>query len=248
MPSYKTLRYEEQGEVARVWLDRPRINMQMIRELTAVCDHLEDVSQCKVVVFRGAAGDFCGGIDFEDFKPDEHLDIHGFNKWEKLCVRVERLNKVTVAALEGAVVGGGFQLALCADARVASPTARFQLNEVHLGFLPGMATWRLSKYVGLGHAKRIIMRCPILDADEALRLGIVDDLDDDVEQAVARAIADFGPGHVVAIELARRLLHESYSTGFEDAIGNFLAAQHRAISQTAFLETLKEARKARKGS
>lgn len=242
MRSFETLRYEESGAVARVWLLKPRINLAMINELTAVCDHLEDVSQTRVVVFRGGAGDFCGGIDFEEFKPDAHLDIHGFNRWEKLIVRLERLDKITIAALEGAVVGGGFQIALVADARVASRTAQLQLNEVQLGFLPGMATFRLAKYVGLGRAKQLILRSKLLTADEALAMGILDDVRDDVEDAVAQAIADFGPLHVVAVKLARRLLNESYAADYEGAIGNFLAAQHVAISQTAFLDTLKKHR------
>ena len=246
MRSFETLRYEESGAVARVWLLRPRMNMQMINELTAVCDHLEDVSQCKVVVFRGGTGDFCAGIDFEDFKPDAPLDIHGFNRWEKLVSRLERLDKITVVALEGAVVGGGFQLALVADARVASRTATLQCNEVQLGFLPGMATFRLAKYVGLGRAKQLILRAKVITADDALALGIVDDVAEDVEQGVAQAIADFGPLHTVTVKLARRLLNECYATEYEDAIGNFLAAQHVSISQTAFLDTLKKHRAERK--
>lgn len=242
MRSFETLRYEEAGAVARVWLLRPRINMAMINELTAVCDHLEDTSESKVVVFRGGTGNFCAGIDFEDFKPDAPLDIHGFNRWEKLIVRLERLDKITVVALEGAVVGGGFQMALVADARVASTTATLQLNEVHLGFLPGMATFRLAKYVGLGHAKQLILRSKVITAQEAAFLGIVDQVTEDVEEGVAQAIADFGPLHTVTVKLARRLLNESYATDYEDAIGNFLAAQHVAISQTAFLDTLKKHR------
>ena len=247
MKPLTTLRYEESGAVARVWLLRPRINMTMINELTAVCDHLEDVSQTRVVVFRGGGGDFCGGIDFEEFKSDAPLDIHGFNRWEKMVVRLERLDKITVVALEGAVVGGGLQLALVADARVASSSATFQFNEVHMGFLPGMATFRLAKYVGMGRAKQLILRSKVITAAEAQNLGIVDDVHEDVEQGVAQAITDFGPQHTVAVKLARRLLNESFSTDYEDAIGNFLAAQHVAISQTAFLETLKKAR-AERGS
>lgn len=242
MRSFETLRYEESDGIARVWLLRPRINMKMINELTAVCDHLEDQSEARVVVFRGGTGDFCAGIDFEDFKPDASVDIHGFNRWEKMCVRIERLPKLTIVALEGAVVGGGFQLSLLTDARVASRTARLQINEVHLGFLPGMATYRLNKFVGMGVARRLILRAPILTAEEAQQLGLVDEVCDDVETGIAAVIADFAPVHVVTAELARRLLNESYATSYENAIGNFLAAQHRAISQTAFLDTLKKHR------
>jgi enoyl-CoA hydratase/carnithine racemase len=198
------------------------------------------------VVFRGEGGRFNRGIDLADFRPDQAMDIHGFNKWEKLCSRIERLGKVTVALLEGDVVGGGFQLALVCDARIASPSARFQLDELHKGFLPGMATFRLAKYVGLGRAKRLVMQSIVLSAEEARDQGIIDEVYEDLEIGLAATLASFGPTHGVAIELARRLMNESFSTNLEDALGNFLAAQHRAITQPAFQDTLKKSQRAPK--
>ena len=242
MRKFETLDYHESGEVAQIVLNRPRMNMQMVRELTAVCDHLEDTSECKVAVFLGRDGVFSEGIDFEDFRPDQGMDIHGFNKWEKLCVRIERLPKVTVAAIDGVVRGGGVQLALVCDARLATPRSTLQLDEVHQGFLPGMATFRLAKYVGLGNAKRLIMQCPVIDAEEAAALGILDEVCDDLDVGVGATIEAFGPIHTVSVALARRLLNESFAAPFEHAIGNFLAAQHRAITQSAFLDTLANAR------
>ena len=243
---YETLRFEESGDIATVTLARAggnRISMQMVKELTRVCDHLEDASQAKVVVFRGDGGSFSEGIDFEDFDPNKPLDIHGFNRWEKCCTRLERLPKATIALVDGPAVGGGLQVALVCDQRVATARSSFQLPEVHLGFLPGMATFRFAKYVGLGHAKRILLTCPTLSADEAARLGLIDRVDDDLDGALSQCIAALGPNHSVAVELTRRLLNESFHTSYENAIGHFLAAQHRAISQTAFLETLKKHRK-----
>jgi enoyl-CoA hydratase/carnithine racemase len=240
MKFFDTLGYVEDGEVATVTLLRRQITMRMVRELTAVCDHLEDESACKVVIFRGTDGHFSEGIDFEEFRPDQAMDIHGFNKWEKVCVRIERLPKITIAALQGAVTGGGFQLALVCDARLASPDAYLQLNEVRLGFLPGMSTFRLAKYVGLGRAKKIIMQSTVLSASYAVDVGLIDEVAEDLEKALAATILRFQPIHPAVIQLARRLLNESFATDFEDAIGNFLAAQHRAVTQTAFLKTLKQ--------
>ena len=237
---YQTIRYEENGDVARITLIQSHINMAMVRELTAVCDHLEDKSECKVVVLQGEDGRFCEGIDFAEFRPDQPMDIHGFNKWEKISARIERLPKAIIAILHGPAKGGGAQLALVADAVIASPNATIQFDEVHHGFLPGMATFRLAKVVGLGHAKRLIMQCPIIDTEEALRLGLISVVAEDVEAALKQTIQSFGPIHNVAVTLARRLLNESFATEFENAIGNFLAAQHRAIHQTPFLETIKK--------
>ncbi|MFH1464890.1 MAG: enoyl-CoA hydratase/isomerase family protein [Pseudomonadota bacterium] len=161
MNDLETLSYEEvplHGKlVAFVTLRQALINVRMIRALTAVCDHLEDSSQADVVVFRGSDGVFCEGMDFADFAPDKPIDIHGFNKWEKIAVRLERLPKATIALVDGPAIGGGFQLALVMDQRIATPRAVFQLPEVHMGFLPGMSTFRLAKYIGLGRARRLML-------------------------------------------------------------------------------------------
>jgi enoyl-CoA hydratase/carnithine racemase len=104
-----------------------------------------------------------------------------------------------------------------------------------------MAVFRLAKYIGLGHAKRLVLTGAEVTADEALGLGLVDSVGD-LASGLAAALDSLGPKHAVAATLARRLLLESFHTEPEDAIGNFLAAQHRAISQTAFLDTLKKER------
>lgn len=241
MGSYETLDYVESGEVATVTLTRRTTNMRMVRELTAVCDHLEDKSACTAVVFRGSGGVFSEGMDFREFRPDQPVDIHGFNKWEKLCVRIERLPKLTVAAIDGIAAGAGVQLALVCDLRLATPTSTLQLDEVRKGFLPGMATFRLAKSIGLGRAKALLLTGRRLTAEDSVEMGILDETVTDLEAAVHGRLAALQPINTVAVQLARRLLNESFSTSFEDGIGNFLAAQHRACTQSAFIRTLQKA-------
>ena len=171
------------------------------------------------------------------------MDIHGFNKWEKCCTRIERLPMSTIALVDGAAIGGGLQLALVCDQRLATSASIFQAPEVKLGFLPGMATFRLAKYVGLGIAKRLLLTCPEITADEAAGYGMIDAVVDDLDVGLNQAIHNLGPNHNVAVQLTRRLLNECYGTDYQNALGHFLAAQHRAISQTAFLDTLKQAKK-----
>jgi enoyl-CoA hydratase/carnithine racemase len=231
---HETIHYAEQEGVATLTLRRARIDVRQIKELERALDHVEDASSCSVLVIRGASD----GIDFVDFDPREPLDIHGFNKWEKLVTRVERLDRITVFAAEGPCIGGGFQLLLACDLRVATPAASFALPEVGQGFLPGMATWRLARYVGLGHAKRIVLTGQSVDAERGLGLGLLDAIEPDGDAAVAEALRLLGPRNVVAATLARRLLVESFDQQNEDALGNFLAAQARAIAQPAFARTV----------
>lgn len=238
--STSKIQVQTAGEITTITLLHDQSDMQLVRELTKALHQIEDGTACSVVVFRGSNGHFNRGINFAEFKPDTPMDIHGFNKWEKLLVQIERLPMVTVSLLEGAVIGGGFQLALATDHRIASPTAHFQFPEVKQGFLPGMGLYRLAKYVGLGHAKQIVLQTKSIAANEAQSLGIVDSISEDLNAALSEAVESFKPIHPTAIQLARRLLNESYHDSFEDALGHFLAAQHRAISQTAFLDTLKK--------
>jgi enoyl-CoA hydratase/carnithine racemase len=235
---YETIDYSEHDGVATIALRRARIDVRQIKELERALDHVEDVSACSVLVIRGQSL----GIDFVDFDPKEPLDIHGFNKWEKLVTRLERLDRITVFAAEGPCVGGGFQLLLACDVRVAMTDARFSLPEVGQGFLPGMATWRLARYVGLGRAKRIVLTGESLDAARAEALGLLDAVLPDGDAAVAEALRLLGPRNVVAATLARRLLIESFEQQNEDALGNFLAAQARATAQPAFQRTVERER------
>ena len=225
----QTIRYTTEGDVATIALLEDRSTMKMVKELTQVCNHLEDENPCSVVVFRGSNGTFNKGINFAEFRPDSPMDIHGFNKWEKMCVRIERLPKITISILEGDVIGGGFQLALLTDFRIATSDVRLQFPEVKIGFLPGMGVFRLAKYIGLGHAKRLILQSKSIDAEEAHQLGLVDLISDDLNNALGATLARFSPVNPTAVQLARRLLNESFHDSFEDVLGHFLAAQHRAI-------------------
>lgn len=242
MNAYQTLDYSINDSVATIQLLHQHSTMKMVRELTAVCDHLEDHSSCQVVVFKGANGCFSKGIDFAEFRPDAPMDIHGFNKWEKMCRRIETLPKATIALLEGEVIGGGVQLALCTDVRIATPGATLSLPEVSLGFLPGMAVFRLAKYIGLGRAKQIILRGLPITAAQGHSLGLVDSLceQDALDEQLASLISEFLPLNPIAHQLARRLLNESFEDSFENAIGHFLAAQQRAVSQPAFNQTIRK--------
>ncbi len=238
-----TLQYTTKENIATIELTQEYSTMQMVKELTKVCNHLEDENPCQVVVLKGSETCFSRGLHFGEFHDKRALDIHGFNKWEKICTRIERLPKVTISVLQGVVIGGGFQLSLVTDARIATGNLTMKLPEVKMGFLPGMAVFRLAKYVGMGMAKRIILRGEELNADRALELGLIDCICEDVEGAIQNCIDEFSPIHPRTVQLARRLINESFHDSNEDATGHFLAAQHLAVSQGAFMDTVRKMNK-----
>jgi isomerase DpgB len=236
----QTIHVEEAEGRVRLRFLAQRVDVRVLRELSAALDHVEDKVTAPVVVLHVQSE----GMAFSEWDPDGALDIHGFNTWEKLVTRLERLRKLTVAVADGPCHGPGLQLLLACDLRVATPSAGFSLPEVTQGYLPGMATWRLARYVGLGRAKRIVLSGEVLSADEALGLGILDGVSADAELAEQSGVAMLGPAHAVAGTLARRLLLESFDTQNEDALGHFLAAQARAIAQPAFADTLRRQQRA----
>jgi enoyl-CoA hydratase/carnithine racemase len=245
--NWTTLQLEINQEQATLWLNRPHcgntLSVEMINELRKALQHLEDETEVKVVFLAGRGPHFCKGVDLEDFSPDGIPDIHGFNRWEKICRTLERLPAVTIAVLDGEVAGGGLQLALACDIRVATTRAWFHLHDVRMGIIPGMGTYRLGKFIGLGRARRMALTGRHMDATEAEHTGLIDHLADvDALWAKAdEAVAEFGPIHPDAVMLIRRLMDESYENSWEDFLGNFLAAQDRAIRSAEFRGTLQKA-------
>ncbi len=235
---YETLTLTETPALTRLTLTAPRVDVRVLRELSAALDRIEDSTTAPVVALH-LQGE---GMAFGDWDPDGALDIHGFNTWEKLVTRLERLRRLTVAVAAGPCHGPALQLLLACDLRLGTPDATLSLPEVTHGYLPGMATWRLARYVGLGRAKRIVLTGEVLSADEAHATGILDGVAADATLAEQTALAWLGPAHTVAGTLARRLLIESFDTQNEDALGHFLAAQARAIAQPAFTDTVRRER------
>ena len=247
MTDFETIQLDRTGGVATITLNRPdsgnAINVTMVRELEKVCYLLEDEADETIAVLRGAGEGFCSGIDLLDFPPEEKPDVRGFSSWERACRTLERLPMVTIAAVDGECAGGGLQLALACDARVATERATFSLHEVRDGFLPGMGTFRLAKFIGLGRARFMAMTGRSVAAAEAEAVGLVDRLcaDGELSSAVSETIAGFGVVHRDAIQLARQLFDESFEIAYEDFLGCFLAAQHRTAQTDAFKDLIRRA-------
>ncbi len=167
--------------VAVVTLNRPQVmnalNLRLREEIMALCTDLDADPEVGVIIFTGA-GDraFCAGADLKERgqrTTQEMYDERRFfrGKW---ISAVAGIAKPTIAAINGYCLGGGLEVALQCDLRIASDNARFGLPEVTLGFLPGGGgTQRLPRLIGLQKAKEMILTGRHIDAAEAERLGIV---------------------------------------------------------------------------
>lgn len=167
--------------VATVELNRPEvrnaINLEMVKALAAELDALSTRDDVRAVVLHGAGGKaFAGGADIAELRARTHREAF-FAINATLFQKLEDFPRPTIAAIDGYALGGGLELALSCDLRVASRAAKVGLPETTLGIYPAAGgTWRLPRLVGLGRAKELVFTGRILDAEEAYAIGLFEKL------------------------------------------------------------------------
>jgi enoyl-CoA hydratase len=248
---HDTLRIARAQAVATVVIDRPEkrnaLSAQVRAELVAALDQLEQDPDIRVVVITGAGEKaFVAGADIAEFASRTPIEQRAAMEGRRLFDVVAAYPKPTIAALNGVALGGGCELALACDIRIAARSARLGQPEVNLGLLPGGGgTQRLPRLVGLGRALRLILTGAIIGAEEAERIGLVDEVVDD-DQLVGRAqelalgIARHSPLTLRLIKQAVRAAAEMpLAAGLELERELFITAfssDDRREGVTAFLE------------
>ena len=175
--TYETIIYEKEGGVGIITLNRPErlnaINYQLVMDLIAIVTEMEQDEALRAVIITGAGRGFCAGADIKELADPNarRLPVGGrytfFNKLEDLL-------KPVIAAINGPCNGGGLELALCCDFRIASEAATFGLGEVKLGVIPaGGGTARLPRLIGPGRAKEFLYFGNRIDGQEAYNIGLV---------------------------------------------------------------------------
>jgi enoyl-CoA hydratase/carnithine racemase len=171
------IRIDIDAESATLTFDRPAVrnalNLETVNECHAALRDLADRREVGVLILTGAGEAFVSGADINEMRRrtrDEGLAAIN----SSLFAAVERFPRPTIAAVNGYALGGGCELALACDIRVAADHARFGQPELGLGIIPGAgATQRLPRIVGLGHAKHLVLTGEIIDARRALEIGLV---------------------------------------------------------------------------
>lgn len=209
---------------------RNAMHLAMNLEVRAALDALADDDSVRALVLAGAGGRaFVSGADIAELR-DRTAVVALARHNAKLCDAIEAFGRPTVAAIEGVALGGGLEVALACDLRVASRSARFGQPEVSLGILPAAgATWRLPRIVGLGRAKDLIFTARTIDADEALAMGLINRLAEDGEAlAHARALAATVAAHSpLALRLAKVAIDGGREAGQQ--VGSALEALGQAL-------------------
>src|SRR6476619_986171 len=191
-------------DIAVLTLNRPEklnaLNYEMVEELHAAIDGIGANNDCRVVVITGAGRGFCSGLDLTDPSPPQVGGGTEFPRsgmrWQErianLTARIHRLRQPVIAAVNGPAYGGGFGIALACDIRMASTSARFctQFIKLGLGGCDIGVSYTLPRIIGAGPAFDMILTARVVDAEEALRLGLVTRLSEDsslVDDALAVA-------------------------------------------------------------
>lgn len=173
----QTILYGKKDRIARITLNRPEIlnaaNHQWVEDLNTVADAAASDDELRIVTITGAGRAFCTGIDLKDLSTGK-IALYFHNRWERAMRILETMDKIVIAGINGYCLGGGLQLALACDIRVASETAILGLPAVKECLIPGLATYRLPRFIGMGRAKRLILSGENFTAREAEAMGLVD--------------------------------------------------------------------------
>ena len=232
------------GRIARLELVNPPLNLvtrELIEQLHDALTRLGAADDVRAVVVTGSGERaFCAGSHIGEFEGLRGRVAEGKLLLEKLVYRqLADLPMPTIAAIEGDALGGGLELALCCDLRIASDRARLGMPEVRLAVIPGSGgTQRLPRVVGPARAKELILTGRIVDAQEAYRIGLVHEVVPAGEAvsratAVADEIAARGP---LAVRAAKQLIDAAADNDLDAGLAAELDASERIFASEDMLE------------
>jgi enoyl-CoA hydratase/carnithine racemase len=252
---HATLQYREDGAVATIRLNRPEkknsLNAAMRDEMASLLSDLRHNPAIRALVITGSDEIFCAGADISEMggPADAESSYLHARDFQILFDQVESLPQPVVAAVSGYALGGGCELALAADFRIASETARFGLPEIKIGAFPGGGgTQRLPRLIGIAKAKEMILTGDPITAQEALAAGLVMKVVpvDKCLEAATDLAAKLAALPRLALQASKMLINGSFNvdlaTGLEFEARTFAAIAHThdlAEGTQAFLEKRK---------
>jgi len=247
---YQILRTTVAEGIATVTITRPQalnaLNTRFFEEMDALLAELAARDEVKVLIVTGEGKAFAAGADIAEMVTKTQREGREFSRaGQKTFRSLELFAKPVIAAVNGFALGGGCELALACDIRVASAKAKFGQPEVNLGVIPGYAaTQRLPRLIGLGNALYLLLSAEMIGAEEALRMGLVQKVVEPEQllaacQELAKLIASKGPA---AVRLVKKVARQGVLMDFEagcalesEAFGS-LFENEAAEGMRAFLE------------
>lgn len=213
---------EMENGITLITLDRPPVNaldMETFDEIHRVLDEMENNDECRVLIFTAMGKGFCAGADIKNIlEADEEAKKAFAPTGPKLTRRIELFEKPVIGAINGFAIGGGLEIAMAFDFRIASSSAIFGQGEIGIGSIPGAGgTQRLPRLIGKPRAKRMILTGETIEAEEAYRIGLIDMIVPPEKllfesKKFAGVIASKSP---VAVRLAKKAINEGLELPIE---------------------------------
>jgi enoyl-CoA hydratase/carnithine racemase len=227
----ETMAVVRHGPVGEIRFDRPEVLNAMGRlfpeEMLAAAEELAVDPEVRVVLVTGAGRAFSSGLDLDDLAAGR-IDKDWFLAAEQAIRALEVMGKAVIAGVQGWCLGGGVQVAIACDVRIAAADATFGLPAAREAFLPGMGTWRLPRTVGMGNARHLILSGESIDAAEAARIGLVNKVvpRDDLEAELFAWAKRYAEVPAPSLASAKRLANLAYDlpfAAFVEVIGDEMA-------------------------
>ena len=252
MAAYTNLIYERSGSIGIVSINRPKalnaLNSETLSELDSLFTDIAKDSSVKVVVIRGGGEKaFVAGADITEMQGMSAIEARKFGKLgQTVFNKIENLPQPVIAAINGFTLGGGCELAMACDIRIATEKSKFGQPEVLLGVTPGFAgTQRLPRLVGKGNAKELLFVGDMIDAKEAFRIGLINKIVPVEElmtavMTMAEKIASRAP---IAVQLCKAGVNEGLDVDLESGMayeaeifGLCFSTADQKEGMTAFVE------------
>ncbi|MFQ5987683.1 MAG: enoyl-CoA hydratase/isomerase family protein [Dehalococcoidia bacterium] len=256
---YETIILKKEGHIATITLNRPErmnaVNPQMEREVVAALDDVSNDDDVRVVVITGAGRGFCSGADVGTVIGGEEPVLAGSVEtmrrylrggFQKISLGLQKMEKPTIAMVNGAAVGAGCDFAFACDMRVGSENARFRNGFVRIGLIPGAGgTWLYTRLMGLGRGLEFLFTGDFLGAEEAGRIGVLNKVvpAEDLERETMELARKIAKGPPIAIRLSKMQAYKALEVDLGTALEMAATCQALALSTedhregvTAFVE------------
>ena len=242
---FKYVIYEKSNGVATITLNRPEalnaFSKEVVEEILQAIEDVKVDETIRVVVLTGAGEKaFSAGADIKAMSGMTALKARELSLMgEKLCTSLENLEKPVIAAINGYALGGGLEVAMCCDLRIASENAKMGQTEINIGLIPGWGgTQRLTRLVGMTKAKEMVYTGKIIDAKTAEQIGLLNMVvpTDKFRESVRQFAQDLASKAPVAVRVAKVLINRGSDIGLQSA----LALEREGFGVVGSSEDLKE--------
>lgn len=223
MNTYEHLLYEIKDNVATITLNRPeRLNALvplMRQEIFQAVEASNSDDNVRAVIITGAGRGFCAGLDMKADRTKDTMEEKVSPIRDHVILAIRDSAKPYIAAVNGPAAGGGMGIALACDIRIASPTAKFGQTFAKRGLHPDWGgTYFLPRLVGMAKAAELIWSGAVIDAEEALKIGIVSSVGEDFLDQARQMAKTFAEGPPVAIRLSKRALYRNQDASLREAL------------------------------